>query len=764
MNRRDHRVTYMSQIISGIRIIKSFVWERVSAKEISKLRQAELESLEKKTLLNAFGSLVFLGAATFAAVLGFGIYAALGIELTAAKVFAALIIYAVLPMTFVVLKDVITVYAKTMASSERLVDFFALPEREPINKDYYQAARDLPFCESNEFEVDVISASVKPPLKINRASVTIDEQNILKDISFELKDRESVAIVGRVGSGKSILLERILGEIEGDGTITLDSDPMLKDKKYLDTKDIKIAYVPQQSFIMNSTVRSNVEFGSKSVSEEKILQAAELCSFTYDLQQMPRGLDTEIGEHGINLSGGQKQRLSLVRAVVREPDVILLDDPFSALDTKTEKEIVDRLLFDHWNHKKIICVTHRLSSLSRFSRILFLEQGSIKGWGTYDDLMQNNSDFRTFMESELIADEVNGQEQYSNSNQSSTSSAPNYQVKPQESSSQEAVILRENFIQKEDRRMGRVRKQVYSHFLRALTDRENWKTSIFTIILIPIGAKTLSLIQNFWLKNWTQYSQSGTGALSSMELWSFYAFIALMALLFAYFGQRVVSLSIIRAANRIHNQALNALIRAPLRYFDVNPSGRILNRFSIDLEKMESTLSQHIIRYLESALNMLFKIGYICWTMPMMVLAILPLGFAYYRFFLFTQPTSRDMARLISLSRSPLFAYFRECIKGRSSIIAYDRVAEFTKNFMKKVERSQRVSINAIYLRCFTDIHLGLLSTLYIGATTFCVLYLLVMQKINSSMAGLILVFTNEICSNLKHNLRGTSEIENAMV
>lgn len=729
MNRRDARVTYMSQVITGIRVIKSFVWEKATTKDCLELRDAELKSLEKRTLLSAYGSLIFMGSATMAAVVGFGLYIAFGNILTPAKVFAALVIYADLPMPFQILKDVITVFAKTMASAQRLVEFFSLEEISDEEKAYDEKTN-----EDNQFNSGM-----------HGLDVLIDGKTILKNISFTIPEGKSLAIVGRVGSGKSILLETLLGEIQGSGQSWLKQPGT-------------IAYVPQQPFIMNATIRKNIEFGSE-YRDEAIEKAFELCSFLPDLALMAKGMETEIGEHGINLSGGQKQRLSLARAVAMNPDLILLDDPFSALDTKTENAISDQLLFNHWSNKTRICVTHRLHSLPRFDLILFLENGKVRALGNYQDLLLNNADFKLFLESELKVEPV-------------TVVAPATAVIESTPIEEDQETTEAGFTQAEDRRIGRVRGNVYWNFLHALGAGSTWKKQAFRVSIILVTANILALLQNFWLKTWAKAGNNSTHFLPGFFhqfnpthlAWGIYAIIAMLALIVAYWSDRLCTMAVIRAANRIHHGAFSALLASPLRYFDVNPSGRILNRFSVDLEKIESSLSRFVSRYLDAILNMIFKIGFICWTLPAMTIAAIPTLFAYSRFFLFTQPASRDLARLSSISRSPMFAFFRECINGRTAIRAHNRVPEFSQIFQERVRTAQRVSISARTMKCFTDIHLGFLATLFVGTTTASLIYLSHAHKIDAATAGLILVFSNEFLGNLRSISRGTSEIENAMV
>jgi ABC-type multidrug transport system fused ATPase/permease subunit len=718
MKRRDDRVTYMSQVINSIRVIKSFVWEKATTRDCLKLREKELQSLEKRTLLSAYGSLIFMGSATMAAIIGFGLYVFLGNTLTPAKVFAALVIYADLPMPFLILKDVITVFAKTFASAERLVDFFSLEEISELD----QLKRDE--NKNNTGAIDL--------------NVTIDGKTILQNISFTLEAGKSLAVVGRVGSGKSILLEALLGEIQGSGSVWMQA---------LKKKD-GIAYVPQRPFILNNSILKNIEFGKENSDLRLVNEAIRLCSFLPDLALMPNGLATEIGEHGINLSGGQKQRLSMVRAVVMDPEIILLDDPFSALDVKTEIDIADQLLFNHWKDKTRICVTHRLHSLPRFDCILFLENGKMAGLGSYDELIAKNSKFHHFIESELKTNHVVEEETEA-------------LLINEESLDQETIQT--EFTQTEDRRVGKVHGNVYWNFLHSFGEGEDWKKKAFTVAFVLASANLLTLLQNYWLKTWAKSGESGSAFLPAFG-WGIYATIALCALIMAYWADRLSTMRVIHAANRIHRQAFTAVLASPLRYFDVNPSGRILNRFSIDLERIEASLSRHLSRYLDAILNMFFKIGFICWNVPIITVAALPTLYAYTRFFLFTQPASRDLARLSSISRSPMFAFFRECIHGRTAIRSHHRVDEFSTHFIEKIRSAQRVSINSRYMKCFTDIHMAFLATLFVGATCTSLMYLSHHKLIDSALAGLILVFSNEFLGNLKSITRGTSEIENAMV
>jgi ABC-type multidrug transport system fused ATPase/permease subunit len=711
MERKDARVTYMSQVLSGIRLIKSFVWESPTYAECSGLRKLESEALEKRARLNAFSSLIFSGSASVAAVLGFGLYVALGNELKPALVFAALVVYADLPFPFMILKDVINVFAKTMASAERLSGYLSLPE-----------LKSEPAAPGESVEVHGLSLS-------------LDQRCLLDSVSFSLPRGANLAIVGPVGSGKTLLLESLLGELPSSGFRSLGASGS------------NLAYVSQQSFVLNNSLRANIEFGGAKLGEEELARAIRLSALTQDLAAMPKGVETELGEHGINLSGGQKQRLSLARAVAKQPELVLLDDPFSALDGKTERYLIDELFFGYWRKLTRICVTHRLSSLERFDQVLFLKNGKVAGIGPFRQLWEGNEEFRSFFESELRSAAMAA----SAEEEKKTEAVP-------EGKDEEA---RAGFTQAEDRRLGRVKRNVYGTFLRALGGGDRWWLRVGLLVALLATGNGFALAEGLWVKAW---SQGSTALSQGLAGWLVYSALTALTIVLSYFGSRYCLTLVIRGATRIHARALFAILRAPLRHFDMNPSGRILNRFSVDIEKIESGLSRHISGFLQSLVSMAFKAGYICLVLPAVIPGAVAILFAYVKFFAFSQPASREVARLQGLSRSPMFAFFRECVRGRTVIRAQGAYPAFAAIFAQKIRTAQQVAIGGGYLKRWTDICLAFFATTFVAITTAAIIWLTRRGSFDAATGGLVLVFANEFLGNLKSISRGTSEIENSMV
>lgn len=212
----------------------------------------------------------------------------------------------------------------------------------------------------------------------------------LQDVSLTIHAGSSVAIVGAVGSGKSTLLLILLRKLQS-------AQRHVEFGVGGNSVAPRLAYVPQEAFVLNVSLRENILFGEDAAD----LETAVTCSaLLKDLSLFPRGLETEVGEHGVNLSGGQKQRLGLARALVRRPGLVLLDDPLSAVDEKTENFLARSLLFEHWKSITRVVVTHRLAHLRSFDRVVFLKDGIVEAQGTYSELWLQSEGFRAFCMSE----------------------------------------------------------------------------------------------------------------------------------------------------------------------------------------------------------------------------------------------------------------------------------------------------------------------------------------------------------------------------
>ena len=230
------------------------------------------------------------------------------------------------------------------------------------------------------------------------------EEPVLKDISFTAKPGETTAIIGSTGSGKSTLINLIPRFYDTTkGSVTVDGQD-IKDVKLTDLRD-KIGYVPQKGMLFSGTIKSNIAFANEDLPMEKIEKAAEIAHATEFINEKPNKYDTHISQGGTNVSGGQRQRLSIARAIANEPEVLIFDDSFSALDFKTDVA-VRKALSENIKNSTILIVAQRISTVLNAEQILVLDNGKIVGKGTHKELLKNCQVYRDIAESQLSKEEL----------------------------------------------------------------------------------------------------------------------------------------------------------------------------------------------------------------------------------------------------------------------------------------------------------------------------------------------------------------------
>ena len=229
------------------------------------------------------------------------------------------------------------------------------------------------------------------------------EFDALENVSFTINAGENVGLVGKTGCGKTTLVDLMLRTYNvPDGTLLIDGHDVNK----VPIRQVRAAsaYVPQDNFLFSDTIANNISFGVDKISREEIAAAAELADVHDNIVAFTEGYDTVMGERGVTVSGGQKQRISIARALLKDAPILILDDSVSAVDTKTEKKILENLRRTRAGRTTIL-IAHRISTIENMDKILFLEQGRLLACGTHHQLLESCPEYHKMVELQKLEEE-----------------------------------------------------------------------------------------------------------------------------------------------------------------------------------------------------------------------------------------------------------------------------------------------------------------------------------------------------------------------
>lgn len=742
MELRDERVTLMSQILQGIRVVKFHAWERSVRDEVSSVRHREVGTKVRIVRTDALSTMIFVSTTTLVGFAGFGTYVLMGGDLTTPLIFACLSLFAMLEEPFGIVSHLLSNLQHARVATGRLHRFFTSPVRE----------HDLR---------PLSAASVAVGLRAEKLSLTYPDatEPALQALNLNIAPGSSVAIIGSVGAGKSTLLRTLAGlHVPTSGSVSSTGISA--------TERPRIGYVPQEAFIMNASVRENILFGETS-DDERLKGAIHDSALEPDLQIMPAGLETEIGERGVNLSGGQKQRVSLARAAYAQPGIVLLDDPLSAVDVHTESTLVESLLFGAWKSITRIVVTHRLAHLHRFDMIVLMQKGAIVACGTYDEIMSSEA-FRELIRHETseptaplptTADAVRRVD------------AGTFVAGTGDDPASRLTV-------EEDRVTGAVGFAVYLAYLRAMVGRGR-SAPVRTLALLGtvLLISFMPILQTSWLGHWSDVTAGHQGA----EIWShltntfsggpisaptaiaIYGLLGLLVLS-SWGVERLTWLSRTAAASRtIHDDALTGVLRAPLRFFDSTPMGRILNRFARDMEGVDDHLSWNIEQSFKSLTNTLGSMILIMSVLPLIIFVVIPVFLIYYRLQRDYRHSAREAKRLESISRSSRYAHFKELVTGLDVIHGFAREQHFVDTHRFILARYQRAYWCSIMLNRWFSTRVPLTGGLVAVSTSVLIILAAWNGAIAPGVAGLVMTYAISFWATLNWTIRAFSEVESRM-
>ncbi|EDO48176.1 predicted protein [Nematostella vectensis] len=617
----DQRVTLVSQIISGIRVIKMNAWETPYYAALNRIRRSEMYLLAKKyRVIALFDTFYCSSLPSFCVML---CYMFTNRQLDHVVIFTVLSYFTELKLT---------VSWHLAYGTKVLTDSIVSMER--IRAFLLDDAKEIAQPSTN-------------PRQENDKSV-----NILHDISMEVSDDSLVAVIGPVGSGKSTLLETISG-----------MDPTFRGK--VETRG-SIAYVPQMPWIFLGTVRENILFNA-SYDADKYERVIEACDLKSDFKTFPNGDLSVIGERGIALSGGQRARVSLARAVYLDADVYLLDDPLSAVDFKVGKHIFERCICGVLKSKLRVLVTHNEHCLENVDEVILMEKGTIVSKSSYQEFIDAS---RINKEGALSCN--------------SLKRPANEDGKDEDDAAKGGGISAAT----EEKDIGAVSCKNYWEYLRAGLAAPFIIIMGIVLLLVPV----LSASPNWILAKWDKLSWDNP---DNHGIIIAYISLSLSTNLFRYVLFAAIYFAVLRCSSKLHNKMGHSLLHAPVHFFDRNPTGRIVNRFSADLGEADNKLPTALGFSLNAFDMFVFLFVPVLASYWLLLAMVIPLFLMLWYSVKFLR-VSRDATRLQSLARSPVFSHISNTVEGLPAIHMHDASHVFIQRLCSHQNNLTQASFSAM--------------------------------------------------------------------
>ncbi|KAJ3094386.1 hypothetical protein HDU97_008125 [Phlyctochytrium planicorne] len=773
----DKRTDVVNEALQGIRIIKFFAWETNFLRKIKDARTKEMNTLIQYFITTAFSFLIWDGAPLMVSFGTFLVYTYVaGYELDAKTAFASISLFNSLRIPLLALPEIIVDIFQLNVSIGRIQKFLdgeELEKYDPVADTLANDVVDAPkigfkdgwfswrLAEEPKKEEDKKASKGKDkatkdettPLLASASSASLASnvstesttQTVftLRNLNIEVPEGGLTCVTGATGSGKSSLIQALLGEMK-----------RLSGSAHLPTvstfKGSNVAYVAQTSWLMNATIRDNICFGEAYdvIRYDRVIKA---CALVKDLATFEAGDLTEIGEKGINLSGGQKQRVSLARAVYSYAKFILLDDPLSAVDAPTARHLFDHAICGLLKDRTRILVTHAVGlTLPKADHLIVLANGEVLASGDVTTVLatpgvdaivsaEASAQILREVSSPSLAEGEVSVGSVEGGDETNTLNLTDYgNGKTREDA--------RKLVEKEESQKGSVKLTVYFSYLAA-AGGAIWVLSYIIALSLERGAQAMD---SFWIKHWVEAykehdrivngsmpaldmspvcpTRSGSvlslGSLSPMPLWlsgiqqssgcastvykvfgedgieippvntaffvGVYGGIVVLWILFNQGALAIRCFGSFTASKYFHDSLIDRILGAPIRFFDKTPIGRILNRASKDIAAIDREVIMSYHFFFALVLDIITITVIVTYIIPFFIIAFVPFGFIYYNIAKQYLASSRELKRMDSVSRSPIYSMFSETLVGASTIRAYGAEQRFQSENMRRLNTNHR--------------------------------------------------------------------------
>jgi ATP-binding cassette subfamily C (CFTR/MRP) protein 1 len=736
MQNKDERSSLLAEIINNIKSLKFYDWTAAYIAKLSHVRSRELHNLTRLGLTTAVGYFALNISPFLVSCTTFGVFVLGGRVLSTEVVFPALSLFNLLSLPLSVLPLVISNIVDSQVAIGRITKFLTASELQR------GAVKRLPrLAAVGDICIRVIGSfkwGGDGGFRLSRVNVSFAKGSL-------------TCVVGRVGAGKSALLQAILGEMhQVSGSVEVHGT---------------VAYVSQVPWIMNGTIRENILFGHR-FDPEWYLQVLSACALTSDLSANPQGDLTEVGEKGISLSGGQKSRVALARAVYSGADSYIIDDTLSAVDEHVGKHIMDHVLGPRGllGTKCRILATNKISVLPSSDAIIMISEGTIVEQGRYEQITQGVaasllsqliSEFgaiapQTFNEPQLLPPLASA------SRRGSVVGPKSFEEgEPVAADLEQQPPRPREFAEK-----GKIKWDVYLEYVKACNPKGVALFLAFTILSILV-----SVLANVWLKRWSDVNSGYGFNIRAPYYWCVYVLLGLSSALLSLAQTCVLWIfCTIQGSRLLHGGMATSVMRAPMLFFETTPIGRILNRFSNDIYKIDEQMGRVFGLFFTNLFKVVFTIAVICFSTWPFIFIVVPMTWFYYRVQQYYLRTSRELRRLDSITRSPIFSSFQESLNGAAVIRAYGQVARFVSMNKSGINENMRAFNPAINANRWLAVRLEFMGSIVILAASGLSIVTLYTRGISAGTVGLVVSYALQITLSLGTIVRMTVEVETNIV
>ncbi|KAH9949979.1 P-loop containing nucleoside triphosphate hydrolase protein [Amylocystis lapponica] len=747
----DKRAKLILEVLGAMRVVKYFSYENPFLARIFEMRKNELKGIRKIQFARSANIASAYSVPVLSATLAFVVYTATSHKFNVAVIFSSLSLFQLLRQPLMFLPRALSATTDAQNALVRLAAVFnaELSTGEAFGMDSDQKHGLVVEDATFEWEESLAEKEVaQKDLKSEKAPMSGWQAGPpfrVRDINMSVARGSLVAIVGSVGRCVSSLLQGLIGEMRKvRGNVSFGG---------------RVAYCSQTAWIQNATLKENILFGQE-YDEERYWRVVENASLLPDLQVLPDGDLTEIGEKGINLSGGQKQRVNIARALYYDADIVIFDDPLSAVDAHVGKALfADAILGAlRGKGKAVILVTHALHFLSQCDYIYTIQNGRIEEEGTYEDLVNNHREFSRLIKEfggQTNTEEDTEEQAIEDSEPKTTLVIDEAKLKSQSVQRRGAGTgkLEGRLIVREKRTTGSVSWKVYWEYLKASRGYITAPLLVLCMLLMQ-GSQ----IMNNYTLIWWEADKWGR---PNSFFQTLYACLGVAQAVFTFAAGATMDVMGFYVSQNLHHASIRNIFFAPMSFFDTTPTGRILSIFGKDIENIDNQLPVSMRLFALTLANVAGSVIIITVLEHYFIIAAFAIAFGYSYFAAFYRASARELKRIDAMLRSILYAHFSESLSGLPTIRSYGEINRFLKDNEYYVDLEDRAGFLTVTNQRWLAIRLDFLG----GMMIFIVAMLVVcdVSGINPASIGLVLTYSTSLVQLCGMVTRQSAEVENYM-